>query len=112
MDNVSIHTVTDGSTLPQPDVEFVAPVVFPNPMSERATLRFTLSKPGPLKVEIYDVTGRLVRTFVDEAMVLPGQFEYALDDLTDGGQRTAAGVYFYLVQAGGQRATGRFLTLR
>ncbi len=112
VDNVSIHTVTDGSTLIPSGAGFVAPVVFPNPMLDRGSLRFTLSQPGPLKVEIFDITGRVIRTLVDEAEVLPGQFEYALDDLTDRGRRNAPGVYFYLVTSREKTATGRFLTLR
>lgn len=112
VDNVSIHTVTDGSTLAAPGLGFVPPVAFPNPMSDRGTLRFTLSQPGPLKVEIFDLTGRVIRTLVDEAMVVPGQFEYPLDDLTDAGRRIPPGVYFYLVQSQERRVTGRFLTIR
>jgi len=103
---------TDGSTLTLPGVGFVKPIVFPNPMLDRGSLRFTLSQPGPLKVEIFDLTGRVIRTLVDEAEVLPGQFEYALDDLTDRGRRIPPGVYFYLVQSQEKRVTGRFLTLR
>lgn len=112
VDNVSIHTVTDGSTLIPPGAGFVAPVVFPNPMADRATLRFTLSRPGPLKVEIFEITGRVIRTLVDEPMVLPGQFEYALDDLADRGRRIPAGMYFYLVTSAEKTVSGRFLTLR
>ena len=91
---------------------FVAPVVFPNPMLDRGSIRFTLSQRGPLKVEIFDLTGRVLRTLVDDPMVRPGQHEYALVDLTDRGRRIAPGVYFYLVQSGETRATGRFLILR
>lgn len=112
VDNVSIHTVTDGSTIVLPGAGFVPPVVFPNPMLDRGSLRFTLSRPGPLKVEIFEVTGRVIRTLVDEPQVLPGQFEYALDDLTDRGRRMAPGMYFFLVQSAEQTARGRFLVLR
>ncbi len=112
VDNVSIHTVTDGSTFIPPGAGFVAPVVFPNPMLDHGSLRFTLSRPGPLKVEIFDVTGRVIRTLVDEAMVLPGQFEYALDDHSDRGRRIPPGIYFYQVKSAEKTVSGRFLTLR
>jgi len=91
---------------------FVAPSVFPNPILDRGWLRFTLPRRGPLKVEIFDLTGRPLRTLVDEPMALPGDHEYTLDDLTERGRRMAPGVYFFLVQAGETRATGRFLLLR
>jgi hypothetical protein len=112
VDNVSIHTVTDGSTLVPPGVGFVPPVVFPNPVLERGSLRFTLSRSGPLKVEIFEVTGRVIRTLVDESLALPGQYEYALDDLSDRGRRVAPGVYYYLVQSAEKTVTGRFVMLR
>ena len=90
----------------------MAPSVFPNPILDRGSLRFTLPQPGPLRVEIFDLTGRPLRTLVDEPMARPGDHEYALDDLTGRGRRMAPGVYFYLVQSRETRAAGRFLILR
>ena len=113
VDNVSIHTVTDGSTLTPPGGPGLGtPVVFPNPILDHGSLRFTLGQPGPLKVEIFEITGRVIRTLVNESMALPGQFEYPLDDLSDHGRRIPPGMYFYLVQSAGRTVTGRFLTLR
>jgi len=114
VDNVSIHTVPGTSTFMPPGAGsgLEAPLVYPSPMADRGAIRFTLSQPGPLKVEIFDVTGRLVRTVADEAEVLPGQFEYPLDVETDHGRASGPGVYFYRVQAREGTATGRFLAVR
>jgi hypothetical protein len=81
-------------------------------MAERGALRFSLSQPGPLRIEIFDVTGKIIRTLVDEPEVLPGQFEFPLDTRTDNGRMMGAGVYFYRVQARERTVIGRFLAVR
>jgi parallel beta-helix repeat protein len=113
VDNVSICVITGRSPFIAPgDDTPVAPVMFPNPMSDRGSLRFSIAEAAPLTVEIFDVTGRIVRTLAEEPLVFPGLYEYAIDGLGDQGRHAGAGVYFYLIRSGNLRLTGRFLTLR
>lgn len=114
VDNVSVHTVVGNSPFTPPGavLGLAGPIVFPSPMAGRATLRFALSQSGPLKVEIYDVTGRVLRTLADDPQALPGQFEYPLDLETDQGRSSGSGVYFYRITAREGTVTGRFLAVR
>jgi parallel beta-helix repeat protein len=114
VDNVSIRILANGTSGSPPfgGGGFVAPVVFPNPMAERGTIRFSLSQAGPLRVQVFDVGGRIIRTFADEAEVLPGQYEYALDDRDDQGREVGPGVYFYRVESRERTVRGRFLIVR
>ena len=38
---------------------------YPNPFNPTTTIAFTLDRSGPVKLRVYDVQGRLVRTLVD-----------------------------------------------
>jgi flagellar hook assembly protein FlgD len=58
--------------------------------------------PGAAKVSlnIYDVSGRLVRTLVSGEMVDSGPGETVWPGRDETGRQVAAGVYFYRLEAG------------
>lgn len=65
----------------------------PNPFNPRTEIRFELAKAGQARLNIYDVTGRLVKTLHD------GHLEAARHTLTwkgrdNGGRPVASGVYY------------------
>jgi len=56
-----------------------------------------LSESGPVTVELFDVTGRKVRTLLTGDMSA-GRHELAWDGRDDAGRSVSAGLYFYRVQ--------------
>ena len=65
----------------------------PNPFNALTTLRFELPRSGPVRLEIYTVNGRLVKTLVDT--VLPsGIHEEQWNGTGNRGEEAASGVYF------------------
>jgi hypothetical protein len=68
----------------------------PNPMRGQGTLTFALPEAGPVRVELFDLAGRRVRTLLDEAHVKAGRHTIAV---SSHAPRLAAGVYFYRVDA-------------
>jgi len=68
--------------------------VSPNPLNPRATLTFTISKPGTVKVEMFDIQGRLVRTIMEETYMMAGTYDRAIDGRGQGGMKLASGVYY------------------
>jgi hypothetical protein len=74
---------------------------FPNPSRGELQLRFSLPARGPVKLEVFDITGRLVRTAIDQVMDA-GTYE---DNAIMTGQKP--GVYFYRLttRQGQQRRT-------
>jgi hypothetical protein len=54
----------------------------------------TVSESGPVTVEVFDVTGRRVRTLVS-ANLSAGRHELAWDGRDDAGRSVASGLYFY-----------------
>jgi len=75
--------------------------VQPNPFNPRTTVRFDLKRPGPVRLRIYDVRGRLVQVLADGWMQ-PGRYEMTWEGDDRRGSRVASGVYFLTMEAGGE----------
>jgi hypothetical protein len=86
--------------------------VSPNPLNPRATLRFRTSRDGAVKIRMYDLHGRVVRTFLDKPMLPAGSHEVEVDGRTENGQTLASGVYFYEVKAAEGTVRGRLTILK
>ncbi len=88
----------------------VSIAAYPNPVSTKATLRFTVPHPGGLTgVKVYNLAGRVVRDLGAEELP-PGTYEVAWGGKDDWGNAVAAGVYFVRVIAP-QGAEARKLVL-
>ena len=61
----------------------------PNPFNPTTTIRYTIRKPQIVRLNLYNIHGRLVRTLFD-GMKADGEYELILD-----GSRLASGVYLY-----------------
>ena len=83
----------------------------PNPARGTTTLAFSLPQAGPVRLALYDVSGRQVRVLVDGAQ--PAGDQAAIWDLRDdAGRAVGAGLYLARLEAGGRRLTQRVLALR
>lgn len=72
----------------------------PNPFNPLTTIRFDLPGGGPVRLSVYDVAGRLIRTLVDT--VLPAGNHQAVWDGRDGaGRGVGSGSYLARLEAGG-----------
>lgn len=78
---------------------------FPNPFNPRTNLHFVLPAAGQVRLDIYDVSGRLVRSLLHGTVPAgPRSVVWAGDDAT--GRRVASGVYFaQLLTMHGERTT-------
>lgn len=85
--------------------------VSPNPALSRASLSFSLGAPGSVRVDVFDVAGRHVRTLRD-GTYRGGDHGIEWDLLDDNGGRVAAGVYLWRIASGGNRLTERAVVLR
>jgi hypothetical protein len=70
----------------------------PNPANPSAKIRYTIAEKGRVSLRIFDVSGRLVRTLVDEVKDATAEgYEAVWDGTNDGGQRVGSGVFFYQI---------------
>ena len=81
----------------------------PNPFQARTRIAFDLPRDAPVSLEVFDVTGRLVRTLANESMAA-GAYEVSWNGADNSGQQVAAGVYLYRLRAGSFEATRRMAT--
>jgi uncharacterized repeat protein (TIGR02543 family) len=84
--------------------------VHPNPFLGRTTVRFTAAGPGPARLAIYDVTGRLVRRVVERTLGA-GQHEATWDGRGPDGGKAPAGVYFARLEVGALDETRKIVLL-
>ncbi len=84
---------------------------FPNPFTASSVLAFSLAVPRSVRLELYDVSGRLVRTLVDDELPA-GAHTASWDGRADGGRECAAGVYFARLATEGEETTGKVVKLR
>ncbi len=69
---------------------------YPNPFNPSTNISYTLPNNGQVKLEVFDITGRLVSTVVDQRQTA-GQYTLRFD-----GANLASGIYFYRLKAAQQ----------
>ena len=84
--------------------------VAPNPAGSAAWLEFAMGTAGRVRLALYDVRGRRVRTLVDEARAA-GVHRESWDGRDDRGAREGAGIYLARVETAGLRAQRKFVWL-
>ena len=89
----------------------IAPVagltVYPNPAGSQTTICFSLTEPGLVRLQIYDSSGKRVRTLVNRHHDSIGVLEAHWDGADDRGHRVGSGMYYYSLRAGTALSTGR-----
>lgn len=86
--------------------------VGPNPFNPVGTIRFDVERVQTVRVRLYDISGRLIRTLLDERNGLPGPRSIRVDGLDSQGRPLASGVYFYAVERGPRVDRGRITLLK
>jgi hypothetical protein len=84
----------------------------PNPFNPAGVLRFTTTASGPVRVRIFDVSGRLVRMLMDSRLEPAGAHSMPIDGRDRDGKFIASGVYFIRVERGGSWETIRAVVVR
>ena len=84
---------------------------YPNPFNPRTTIAFELAETKAVRLSIYSLSGRLVRTLVDGTRG-QGLNEVQWDGMDSHGMATPSGTYFYRLQAGGVDQTRSMVLVR
>ena len=83
----------------------------PNPFNPSTTIRFSVANDSNVRLIVYDVAGRRVRTLVDQNK-RANVYKIVWDGTNDAGQSVATGVYFYRITAGKFVQTKKMLLLK
>jgi hypothetical protein len=106
----SAATVT-GDETPLVPAAFALHQNVPNPFNPVTRIRFDLPRTARVRLNIYDVSGKLVRKLVDAEME-PGSKDILWDGRDGGGRSVASGIYFYRLTAGDFVQTRKMVLLR
>ncbi len=83
----------------------------PNPFSSSTLIRFQLPTRGHVSLSVYDLSGRLVRTLVDEQQER-GVYSANWDGKDGAGRPVSQGIYLYRLDAGYLSATRKMVVVR
>jgi hypothetical protein len=100
---INFSLSNDSGVTGDPDVRIFATRLeqpYPNPAGTGVTIRFQLSFSSKAVVEIYDVTGRLIKS-IDQGIVSRGiEKTCKWDGMDHYGKKVSAGIYFCRLTAG------------
>ena len=82
----------------------------PNPFNPETIIRYSMAAPGKVTIRIFNASGALVRTLVDEARAA-GSHTVRWNATDDSGRRLGSGVYFYEIQTSAGFRDARKLVL-
>jgi hypothetical protein len=104
--SIEVDTASQGAKL-----AFSLSQNYPNPFNPDTFVEFTLPRSDRVRVKIYNVEGRLVKTLIDEVL-RPGTHRIHWDGMNDLGQAVSVGMYFCRMEAGEFRATRKMVMLK
>jgi hypothetical protein len=102
--------VTGGEPPKAPEASYLSQN-YPNPFNPATRIAFGLSAPGQMSLRIYDVSGRLVRTLMNDERPA-GRHEELWDGRDSSGRTVASGIYFCRLKSGNFESTRRMILLK
>lgn len=82
----------------------------PNPFNPATVITFELERAGPVRLEVFDLSGRRVRRILDSTRTPAGRYAHRWDGLDERGRAQPSGMYLYRLTSGAEVA-GRRMTL-
>ncbi len=87
---------TDSDQMPQ---QYSLSQNYPNPFNAETHIRFAIGEVGHVSLKVYNVTGQLVTTLVNEELI-PGSYRVSWNGTDQDGRALASGVYFCRMESG------------
>jgi len=84
---------------------------YPNPFNPQTTISFDVKEPAPVRIDIYNLKGQIIRTLVNEIKT-SGHYTIIWNGKDQNGNGVASGVYHYRMQAGKYKSIRRMLLMK
>ncbi|MFH0991890.1 MAG: FlgD immunoglobulin-like domain containing protein [bacterium] len=84
---------------------------YPNPFNPSTMIQFQLPVSGHVKLQIFDISGRLIKTLKNSELEA-GEQRVQWDGRTETGEAASSGIYLYCLETSGYRASKRMLLIR
>jgi len=107
-DPVEVVSVDNDPTLPE---TFALHQNYPNPFNPVTTIRFDLPLADHVRIDIYNILGKKVRTLVND-YVPAGRQQVLWDSKDDFGRQAASGMYLYRISGERYHDTKRMILLK
>jgi len=91
--------------------EFALEQNYPNPFNPVTNIRYTLPNAGNVKLCVYNMLGKKVKTLVD-VYKTAGVYNVEWDGTNSAGQKMASGVYFYKLEMGSNVQVKKMLFMK
>lgn len=100
-------TAIDNNNSTHVPTQFKLYNAYPNPFNPSTNIKFTLAQSGPVSLKIYNLTGQLVKTVLDNVSKPQGEYEYQvrMDNF-------ASGIYFYILRQGNMMVAKKMVLLK
>lgn len=93
----------EGGSIPK---KFELSQNYPNPFNPSTTIKFSVPKDGNVAIKVYDVKGQLVKTLVNQRIIVGN---YTVDF---NASELSSGVYFYTLETADFRETKRMILVK
>jgi len=84
---------------------------YPNPFNPRTTIAFSLPADGPVRLQIFDMRGRLVKTLHDGGLPA-GHHSLMWDGTDNSGRRVASGLFVYRLASGNKVLSQKMMLMK
>ncbi|MFH1843895.1 MAG: choice-of-anchor D domain-containing protein [bacterium] len=85
---------------------------YPNPFNPQTTIAFELAQPQVVHMQVFDISGRLVRVLLNGESTGTGRREVVWNGRDETGRPVASGTYYYRLTAGAFTETKRMVLVR
>jgi serine protease AprX len=73
--------------------------IYPNPLIRGTSIQFTVDEEGPLSVDIYNISGSIVRSLITRQYYSQGEHVVPWDGFSETGRMVPAGVYMVILKS-------------
>ncbi len=101
---------TDDPVVPQPEGCLLYQN-YPNPFNPSTTIRYSLDKPGPVSLEIYNLKGQLVKSLYSGVQDM-GSHQVIWNGIDSKGSACSSGVYCYKLRTSDKTLVRKMLMLK
>jgi|GEM_PF-3979249 len=84
---------------------------YPDPFNKNTTISYSIAKSGKVLIKVYDISGRVVKTIVNEEQSR-GIYKVRWEGTDNHNCEVSAGVYFYRLQSGEFTSTKKTVCVR
>ena len=106
-----VITIIMGNDQSQKPTRFFLYQNYPNPFNPTTVIKYQLAKDNLVKLQIYDVLGRLLKTLVESDQKI-GNYEITWDGTDNNGNLLTSGLYLCKLKAGEFQAVTKLLFLK